>query len=146
VVNEQNMARFTFFVAGGRHEMMRIRETMSIHNVTPLHDCHGLALMDSLPGAVRSASHQGEVTHAVWLFVEPSMLLDMFMEGFATRSFRDYSTGVDLHECPVGRYRLEYEVRQLSINDRLFASPRSPSPDWTAHAGRTDSPGPNDSR
>jgi hypothetical protein len=140
------MAHFTFFVAGEARKMFCIRDHISLYGVTPLFDSHGLALKDSLPGAVRSASRYTRVTHAVVLSVGPMMMLDMFMQGFATRSFRNFSTGVDLHKCPVHRYQLEVNVIALSTNDLLFSSLRTPSPDRAPHTTSSPSPGPNDSR
>jgi len=124
------MARFTFFTAGEEHDIFSIRAHMLRHGRTPLFDDHGLAMKDSLPQAVRCASRHATVTHALLLHVEPWMMLDIFMQGFATRSFRNSSAGVDLQQCPIGRYRLEVEIRQLTENDLLFSSPRTPDPDW----------------
>jgi len=121
--------RFVFFMAGEEGDLTRIVRHMTTRRVTPLFNHDRLALKDSLPAAVRSASRHTRVTHALLLTVEPTMLLHMFMEEHATRSNRNGATGIDLHQCPWRRYELQVVgVMQLTANDLLFSLPRSPSP------------------
>jgi hypothetical protein len=120
--------RFTFYVAGVETDMNMIKSHMETYGRTPLFDRNRLALKDSVQLAVRSASRHVAVTHALMIHIEPTMLLNMMLQGHATRSFRNNNTGLDLHRSPVRRYRLVVNVFQLTHADLLFSCPRSPSP------------------
>ena len=79
-----------------------------------------LALKDTVPGAHNSTWRRASTQRGHWLlltvtFLDPLLLLDMFMRGAVVRTWRANVAGLDLHEdLPLdGRIRLH--MAPLSI-------------------------------